>query len=112
MNGEHGRLIAVSAYGAGDSHHRNLYNRLLWMSRGSKMHDKEEMEQEMRSRPVDWTIVRPSFLTKGRTKGAWRASPDLRMRVNSHISRGDLASFIVDEISKQQWSRQAVSVTG
>jgi uncharacterized protein YbjT (DUF2867 family) len=106
-----GRLVVLSAYGAGDSRHRNLYNRLLWLTLAAKMRDKEAMEQVVRSSRTEWTIVRPSFLTNGPGRVAWRAQPDLRMRVTSRISRADVAAFMLAEASNGRFVGQAVSVT-
>ena len=39
------RLLVVSAYGAAESHHRDLYNLLLWTLLKEKMMDKERMEE-------------------------------------------------------------------
>ncbi len=106
-----GRLVVLSAYGAGDSHHRNLYNRLLWLTLVAKMRDKEAMEALVRSSALDWTIVRPSFLTNRPPTGRWRADPGLRMRVTSHISRADVAAFMLREASERRFVRETVSVT-
>jgi len=39
------RLVALSAYGARESHDSSLYNVLLWRMRKEKMLDKERMEE-------------------------------------------------------------------
>jgi len=105
------RLIVVSAYGATESHHRNLYNLLLWASLKEKMVDKEWMENMVMLSTVDWTLVRPSFLTNGPLTQQYRSSSHLRMHVTSHISRADVAAFMLQNITNAASMRKAIAIT-
>ena len=55
------------------------------------------MEDLIRASDVDWTIVRPPALTTGPRTGAYRVGTDLPIRINSKISRADLAEFLLRE---------------
>ncbi len=105
------RILAVSAYGATESHHRNLYNLLLWTSLKEKMVDKERMEQVFKQSDVDWTLIRPSFLTNGPRTRQYRSGHDLHMSVTSHISRADVADFMLQHIQDTTSICKALTLT-
>jgi putative NADH-flavin reductase len=105
------RLVAISAYGAAESHHRNLYNFMLWAALKEKMLDKEQMESLIKGSPVDWTLVRPPYMTKGPHTGCYRFGKNLRMSLVSHISRSDVAEFILQHLTDTATFRQALSIT-
>ena len=104
MAGSDARLVAVSAYGASDTHDRSLYSRLLWLSVAEKMRDKESMEALIVSSSVDWTIVRPPALRDRPWTGEYRVSPDLKIGVRSAIGRADLADFVVREATQPRFT--------
>jgi putative NADH-flavin reductase len=94
------RLVAVSAFGAADSHDRSLYSRLVWLTMRAKMADKESMEQVICSSGLEWTIVRPPALGNGKASGTYETSSDLRMRITSRVARADLADFMLREVHR------------
>jgi putative NADH-flavin reductase len=57
-----------------------------------------------------WTIVKPPRLTSGRLSGRIVAGPDLPVGLRSYVSRADLATFILDEITRARFIRQRVVV--
>ena len=91
------RLIAVSAYGVGDTHDRSLFSRAVWAGVADRMRDKETMEPLITHSPVSWTIVRPPKLDDRAETGAYRSGIDLPIRLWSAIGRADLAAFLVGE---------------
>lgn len=105
------RLLVVSAYGATESHHCNLYNFLLWASLKEKMVDKERMEKLIKHSDVDWTLIRPAFLTDGPRTRQYRSGPDLRMHITSRISRADVADFMLQHIADTTSIRKALAIT-
>jgi putative NADH-flavin reductase len=105
------RLLVVSAYGATESHHRNLYNFLLWLSMKDKMVDKERMEKMITHSDVDWTLVRPSFLTDGPRTRQYNSGSDLRMHITSHISRADVADFMLHHLTDPISIHKALTLT-
>jgi len=105
------RLLVVSAYGAAESHHCDLYNLLLWTSLKEKMVDKERMEKVITQSDVDWTLVRPSFLTHGSRTGQYRSGSDLRMHVTSHIPRADVADFMLHHLTDTTSVHKALALT-
>jgi putative NADH-flavin reductase len=91
------RLVAVSAHGAAESRDCSPYSLALWASVGHKMRDKESMEALIRASGTRWTIVRPPALRDTAPAGRYRTGTDLRIRLNSAVSRADLADFLVRE---------------
>jgi len=105
------RLVALSAYGARDSHDRTLYNFMLWRMQKEKMRDKERMEELIARSAVDWTLVRPSFLTNGPQTGTYHSGTDRRMTVTSHIARANVAAFMLRQVTDVAYVRQAPAIT-
>ena len=93
------RILVVSAYGAAESHHRNLYNLLVWTSMREKMLDKERMEKLLEHSDVQWTLVRPPALTNGPRTQHYHTGTDLSIYVTSRISRADVANFMLQSIN-------------
>ncbi|MEY9835831.1 NAD(P)-dependent oxidoreductase [Streptacidiphilus sp. EB103A] len=100
------RLLAVSAYGAAETHDRSLYSLALWAALGHKMRDKEAMEALIRQSDADWTVVRPPKLSDRPHTGRYRTGTDLRIRLTSAISRADLADFLLREAAAGEFLRQ------
>ncbi len=92
------RILVVSAYGAAETHHRTLFNLLLWASVKEKMLDKERMEELIQQSDVQWTLVRPPALRNGPRTQHYHTGTDLRISVTSHISRADVADFMLHSI--------------
>ncbi len=105
------RLVVLSAYGAADSHHRDLYNRLLWLIQKEKMLDKERMEALIGRSDTEWTILRPSALSNGPRTGRYRLGTDLRLRVTATIARADLADALLRQLADTTYLRQTPAIT-
>ncbi len=105
------RLLVVSGYGTAESHHRNLYNFLLWAFLKEKMLDKERMEDLIKHSDVDWTIFWPPHLTDGPRTQQYRSGPDLHMHVTSHISRADVAAYMLQLLLDTNSFHKALAVT-
>jgi len=100
------RLIAVSAYGAADTHNGSLYSLALWATRADKMRDKEAMERLIQASALDWTIVRPPALRNKPPTGRYRTGTDLKIRLTSAIPRADLADFLLREATTPSYVHQ------
>jgi putative NADH-flavin reductase len=55
---------------------------------------------------IDWVVVRPTRLTDGPKTGSFRVSPRFAPEKGTDISRADLASFMLDRVSGDQWVRK------
>jgi len=105
------RLVALSAYGARESHDGGLYNVLLWRMQKEKMVDKERMEELIAHSAVDWTVVRPPALTNGPRTPHYRTGTALRIKVTSRISRADVADFMLHQVTDITYLCMAPAIT-
>lgn len=104
------RLVVISAAGVGDS-----WAQIPWSSRlmfrtmlRSIFADHGAQEAVVARSETDWTVVRSAVLTDKPATGAVTATDEGRTK---SISRADLAAFLVDQLSDDTYSRQAVCVT-
>ena len=95
------RLICVTGLGAGDSrgHGGLLYDAALYLILGRIYADKDAQEWIIRRSRLDWTIVRPTVLTTGPRRGAYRVLVDARDWRSGFISRADVADFLVRQVN-------------
>jgi putative NADH-flavin reductase len=108
------RLICVTGIGAGDSrgHGGFLYDRVLFpLLLKSVYADKDLQEALIRAADVDWTIVRPGFLTNGPLTRSYRVLTDLAGVTAGRISRADVAHFVLEELLANRYLRQAPLLT-
>lgn len=104
------RLVVVSAAGVGDS-----WSQIPWSSRlmfrtmlRHIFADHGAQEAVVERSPTDWTIVRSAVLTDKPATGTVTATTT---GATKRISRADLAGFLVDQLTDESYSRQAVAAT-
>lgn len=108
------RLVCVTGIGAGDSkgHGGFLYDRaFLPLLLKSVYADKDSQEALIRAADVDWTIVRPGFLTNGPLTRSYRVLTDLAGVTAGRISRADVAHFMLEELLANRYLRQTPLLT-
>ncbi|MFC4591781.1 NAD(P)-dependent oxidoreductase [Sphaerisporangium corydalis] len=105
------RLLVLTNYGVAESRHRGLYVAASWLLERSVLRDKEHMEALIRPSATEWTLVRAPILTDGRRTGDYRTGTDLRLTFTSHVSRADIAEFMLSELEERAYLRQGVSIT-
>lgn len=108
------RLICVTGMGAGDSrgHGGFVYDRLILpLLLGRIYADKDRQEEIVRASGLDWTLVRPAFLTDGPATGAYRVITRFTDERMTKISRADVAHFLVGEALAPRFSRQSVNLS-
>ena len=105
-----GRLVVVSAAGVGDS-----WRQIPWSSKllfrtllRNIFADHRAQEAIVEQSPTNWTIVRAAVLTDEPATGGVTATTTEATR---RIGRADLAGFLVDQLTDESHTRQAVSVT-
>jgi putative NADH-flavin reductase len=108
------RIIAVTGIGAGESrgHGGFFYDRIMLpLLLKTVYEDKERQEAMLREGSVDWTIVRPGFLTNEEMEQQYRIIEDMRHVTAGEISRADVAHFIVSEVESGRYSGKAVLIS-
>ncbi|WP_064713521.1 NAD(P)-dependent oxidoreductase [Rhizobium bangladeshense] len=108
------RLVAITGVGAGDSagHGGFLFDKLIFPLLLRKVYaDKNRQESVIKESALDWTIVRPSILNNKSGGKTVRALTSLESFHGGSISREDVAAFVLDQVTSDQWLRQTPLVT-
>lgn len=109
------RLIALSSIGQSEniSGLPSYYNYLVRPTvRRGVMKDKTEMESEVRSSQLDWTIIRPAPLIDGEPRGFRVIDDEEAAPKAPPITRADVARFVVEQISSNQYLNKSVAIVG
>ncbi|RXH58383.1 NAD(P)-dependent oxidoreductase [Granulicella sibirica] len=105
------RLIVISVLGVGDSKEQAgfFYEHLMMPTflRGA-LKDKEAMEEEVKRSGLEWVLVRPPVLSDSDATGSVKVVPAGEMA--HKITRGDLAQFLVEQLTSDVYLEQAVTV--
>jgi nucleoside-diphosphate-sugar epimerase len=106
------RIVVVSTIGVGDSGSQLSWWRRILVKYGiaGAVKDHERQEARVRGRDVDWTIVRPGYLSAKGPTGDYRADPDGKIIV-SYVTRGDLADFILDALEADDTVEQTYALS-
>ena len=108
------RLIWQSSIGVGETRGQlgPLYNWFLVpVLLRHTFDDKERQEAILRTSPLEWVIVQPGSLTNGPLTKKYRAGRDVcRDRRLPHISRADVAHFMLNEAAHPAHVRQSVAL--
>lgn len=99
------RLVALSAYGTGDSRH-GFYGWFLNTMAPAIQRDKEAMEAALAASGLDWTVVRPPVLNRGPATGRLKAGVGLVVPGFQAIPRADLAAWMLDELEARRFVGQ------
>lgn len=108
------RLICVTGIGAGDSkgHGGFLYDYIFLPTLLRTIYtDKDRQESLIKASNVDWTIVRPGFLTNGPLTEHYRILTNMTGVTAGKISRADVAHFMLKELESKQYLRQTPLLT-
>ena len=108
------RLICVTGIGAGDSkgHGGFLYDYIFLPTLLRTVYaDKDRQESLIMASDVDWTIVRPGFLTNGPLTENYRILTNMTGVTAGRISRSDVAHFMLKELQLKQYLRQTPLLT-
>lgn len=106
------RLVALSAFGAGDTRDRGPYGRWITRVVADEYEDTEGMEGVVRRAGLDWVLVRPTLLTRGPRTGDYRVGEDLEVGWFPRVSRADVAHFMLSQLTGDRWLRRAPGITG
>ncbi len=108
------RLVAITGIGAGDSagHGGFLFDNLIFPLLLRKVYaDKNRQESIIKESALDWTIVRPCILNNKPGGKTVRALVSVDSFHGGSISREDVAAFVLDQLTSDQWLRQTPLIT-
>lgn len=106
------RLVVTSMLGEGDSTaNAPIYERILVSTflRGTKK-DKAMMESTVKASDLDWVILRPAILTDDPSKANVQVFETETGEKAHKITRDDLASFMVAQLSSDEYLHRAVTI--
>ena len=106
------RLVCESALGVGDSRGSGPFTTFLRVIRRTEILDKEWQENRIRASSIDWVIVRPTILTNGPATGTYRVGTVLSVGWVPHVSRADVADFMLRQLDDVTYLRRTVGITG
>jgi putative NADH-flavin reductase len=109
-----GRLISVSSSGVEPQENDHwLYTHVLKRFFLQPMYDDMlRMEAILRGSGIDFTIVRPPYLTRGAPTGEYRVSVNANFTDDETLRRGDLAHFLLRACEDPQtWSKSMVALS-
>ncbi len=105
------RLVAISVLGAGESGAQAPFwyeHIFLPTFLHGALPDKNAMEAEVKASGVEWVLVRPPMLTDDDATGVVKV---IAGNETAHkITRGDLAQFMVDQLTGSSYVGQAVVI--
>ena len=106
-----GRVAFLSIMGVGQSR-RNLgvMRHVLPRVLKDAFAHREIAEDAVRRSGLEWVIVRAVRLVDGPATGRYRAGEDVRVGMFTRISRADVAEFMVDQLTRDRFLRQAPSI--
>jgi putative NADH-flavin reductase len=108
------RVVFISAWGAYESK-KDLPGWFRWLVSHSTLryqyNDHERQEEVLRNSTLDWTAVRPVFLTNSKNPKEVFVSEDNEPRPNLYISRRNLAAFMLNVLEKNLYLCQAPVVS-
>lgn len=108
------RLVCQSSYGIGDTRDKLsflLKYVLVPLVLRHAFADHEAQERVIRQSRLDWTIVRPVGLAKGRRTGIYRhGNLGAGAPAGAKISHADVADFMLKQLTDSTYLRQAPGV--
>lgn len=106
------RVVVLSSWLVQRDHLPAVTRVLTGMAMGSVITDKAAGERLIRDSDLDWTIAYPSVLTDGPAVGSVVLPDGATRGISERISRADVAAWLVHAATEDQYSGQAVGLTG
>jgi putative NADH-flavin reductase len=107
------RLISVSSGGVEPQPNDGWFFRSilkpLFLER--MYEDMRRMEALVRASKLDWTLVRPPYLTNAPRTERYRVQRDKAFDDDKNLSRADLAHFLMRVCEKPGWGKVTVSIS-
>jgi len=108
------RLIVQSAHGAGTSSKEVfLPVRLImreWLLK-NPFYDKDDMERSLMQSDLEWTIVRPTRLSKKDEITTYRTGEHIHLGLSPSVPRAAVADFLLKLVNTEEYIRQKPTIT-
>lgn len=102
------KLVAVTGFGAGDSHTAiDIFQRLPFKLIFKNAYDDKSIQEDLITKSdLDWLIVRPGVLTNGPATQIYKVLSKPTEWRNGIVARADVADFIVKRIEAGTLNRE------
>jgi uncharacterized protein YbjT (DUF2867 family) len=108
-----GRVVLLSSWLVERDRMDAVTRLLTGIAMGTVIKDKSAGEQILRRSDLDWTIVYASLLTDGPADGSVVVLPEgAKRRMSQKISRANVAAWMVQAATGDEYSRRSVAITG
>lgn len=110
------RIICVSSLGAGDSLVKLPWY-FRWIVRGfllrRPLEDHDEQEKILEESGLDWTVVRPSYLTDGPAQGFAHGPTETlgKQPLTYKVSRADVSDFLAQHVADAMNVKRAMWIS-
>jgi len=108
------RIVFISAWGVSETK-KDLPGWFRWLVNNSTLryqyNDHEKQEELLKKSNLDWTAVRPVFLTNSNVQKEIIVSEDNESKPHLYISRRTLAAFMLHALEKNLYLCQAPVVS-
>ncbi|MEO5732592.1 MAG: SDR family oxidoreductase [Rubrivivax sp.] len=108
------RIVCITGIGAGDSrgHGGFFYDRVIEPTLLHTIYqDKDRQEALLCNSDRDWIIVRPGMLTHGEATGKYRVLLDLTGVTVGKVARADVAAFVLQQLTGDDFLRKTPLLT-
>lgn len=108
------RFVCETAIGIGDTRDQtNLFVEFVFYPLLLRhfFPDKERQELAIRQSNLDWVIVRPGRLTKGKQTGQYRHGFGPHEKIKGYVSRADTAEFMLKQLTDDTYLRRTSSLS-
>lgn len=107
------RFICETAIGTGDSAQncKPLLRLAMRVGLHHLFHEKDRQEEIVRQSGLKWVLVRPTAMTFGAQTTRAQVLNQVKAGAFTHVSRADVASFMLDQLTSDDYLGQAVIVS-
>lgn len=107
------RLILVTSSGVEPQENDNFFFKYVLkpIFLQAMYEDMAILEKKIISSGLNYTLVRPPYLTNGPLTGQYRTSPNKNFTDDKDLSRADLAHFLLQEAEQNHFSRTIVALS-
>ena len=112
--GRHGvkRVVVLSSFAVQRERLGGVAKLMTGLMMGAMIKDKAAGEDLLRASGLDWTIVYATLLGGGPATGATVVPDGATLGMSQKIARADVAAFLLDTATGDQYRRASVTITG
>ncbi len=106
------RVVVLSSFAVQRERLGGVAKLMTGLMMGAMIKDKAAGEDLLRASGLDWTIVYATLLGSGPATGATVVPDGATLGMSQKIARADVAAFLLDTATGDQYRRASVTITG